>query len=161
MGMLQNRVIEYLRVHEWKFDLSEEAGFIRYTISGNNGSWTTLLDVDEDDNLMIITARIPVVVPEPARTRVAEYCVRANCRLSYGSFSMEFDDGEVFLRTTVFSPEDKDGIEALEFAMNINASVFDDHLPAIMSVAFSSVNPADALEEVLGGKKPDKSYLYN
>jgi hypothetical protein len=90
---------------------------------------------------------------------MAELITRLNYEEAFGNFEMDFEDGEIRYKTSIF-------YESLEpttqFVKNIiiqNIMSMDDSLPALTGLAFQNMTPIDAfkLVEEIETKKENKT----
>ncbi|MGB3402716.1 MAG: YbjN domain-containing protein [Microcoleaceae cyanobacterium] len=74
---------------------------LRIPINGENGFWDCFVEAREEDRQCLIYSVYRERVPQFKRLAMAEFITRANYGLPMGCFEMEFDEGEVRLRTSI------------------------------------------------------------
>lgn len=116
-----------------------------------SGRWSLFAQTDQAAAGVLVYSVFPRRTPEDRRPAMAEFGARVNYLLRYGDIEMDFDDGEVRVRTSARGgPEPLSFFVAAELvAANLEASelVF----PAIEEVALKGRSPSEALADVLSG----------
>jgi len=140
-----------LRARRWPFITLPELGDgLRVDFAGTSGRWTCLgLEAGVHQGLVLISV-CPVSCPPDARPRAAELCLRANQGLVFGSLELDFDTGELRLKTSVPTPDGTLPEELCAALLDANLASFDRHLPALMSVLYGGAAPLDALAKITG-----------
>jgi len=139
-----------LRARRWPFTVLPELGdALRVDFAGASGRWTCLgLEAGVHQGLVLISVG-PVACPEEARARTAELCLRANQGLIFGSLELDFDSGEVRLKTSVPTPDGTLTPELCATLLDTNLAAFDRHLPAVMSVIYGGATPSEAMARLV------------
>ncbi|MCC6620590.1 MAG: YbjN domain-containing protein [Deltaproteobacteria bacterium] len=138
-----------LRQRRWPYIALPELGeAVRVDFAGTSGRWTCLgLEAGQHQGLVFLSV-CPVACPADARARVAELCLRANQGLVFGSLELDYDTGEVRLKTSVPTPDATLPAELCALLLDTNLAAFDRHLPAIMTVIYGGATPAEALAKL-------------
>jgi len=102
------------------------------------------------DFLCIFYSYIRLKVDEPSRASVMEYLTRVNSTLSYGSFDMDLDDGEVRFRLYL-SCIDRDSLSDTLIGKHLVTSLvmFEEYGDGLLAVMSGAKSPKEALGEVL------------
>lgn len=140
--MLQT-VISHLTEHGLRFGQAEARPEVFTSISTRKGSYFCFISVA--DEIFRCFTSISCHVPVERRQSVAELLVRINWKVLLGNFEIDFRDGEIRYRVTVDlrAGELTDGM--VESALRASLSTVDQFFPAIMSVLWNDVSPADAV----------------
>jgi hypothetical protein len=129
---------------------SQVAGEPRFmlAISGDNAHYVCHLRVDEERCFVLFYTLCPLVVPEDARTRMAEFVARANYGLPIGNFEIDVRDGEVRFKTSI-DVEDARVTEALlRPVVYANTHTMDRYMPGIVDVLYRGGDPAAVVEAI-------------
>jgi len=122
-------------------------------VEGDNGRWVSVAQVSADRDIVVFTSVLALFVPEPRRGRLAEFITRANFGLMLGAFQFDMDEGEVHFVTSV----DFTGVDPTPYAdsgaligmirriVHVNVVNVDRYLPALMTVVYGDVDPAEAV----------------
>jgi hypothetical protein len=144
------KIVNFFTEVEWPFFVIEGQRTLRLNYRGNNGRFTCSAQFLEERNYFMFYSFSPVSVPEHKRLIVAEFLTRANYRLIFGNFEMDFTDGEVYYRTSL----NVEGINLdsarISHVVYTNVSMMDRYLPGIMQVIYSNVSAADAIAQIEG-----------
>jgi len=156
------QVVELFRAKDWKFEVYEESDLVRTGIEGDNGHWQVMaIALDEDDAVLMLSL-FPQKCPSHRRARCAELITRINFGMMMGCFEMDYDSGKIHFKTTLpFMRGDLNTV-LLENVVMLNLACIDRFLPAIMSVIYAGISPAQALaaarrqakDELRSGRKP-------
>lgn len=147
MKDLQSTVRDHLGEHGINFRFHPESNLFEFGINGENGNWKMYILCDEDRRLLEINAVCPVYTPDRQRLPMCELLARINNSILLGKFSMDFEDGEVTLKTNSVYKETEMSEECLEILLYSNYQTLDRFLPAIMSVNYRHNDPVLAFIE--------------
>jgi len=104
---------------------------IRLSFSGNScGSWTTLIQLDADNKLLVLYAVFPKAVPAAKRQSISLILMNENYDRSIGSFEMDQEDGELRYRSSISLSADWDE-EAFLQLLGDQLKIMERYLPAI------------------------------
>ena len=141
---------------EWPCERVEEGplAMLRSRYQGSNGTFDCWFQVRRREEQFMFYCRAPVNVPEGRRQSVAEFMARANYGMVLGNFELDMDDGEMRFKCSA----DVEGLEINDiFLKNVvytSVVTMNRYLPGLMKVAFSSMDPVDAVNEI---EKPAES----
>ena len=146
MSALFQTVRAYFDDNDWPVDVHDELPIVRMSYEGEHGSWPVYTRVYDERDQVAVLCTLPDLVAPKARKAVAELLARANFDLPYGSWEMDFDDGEVRFRTSIDVSRAKltDGL--LDPMVRTGLSVVDEFLPSLQAVASGKLSPAKAIE---------------
>lgn len=152
MSTLFETVRAYFQDNDWPADLHDELPIMRMEYEGANGSWPVYARVYEERDQVAVLCTLADPVPATARPAVAELLARANFDLTYGSWEMDFDDGEVRFRTSIDVSRAAltDGL--LDPMVRTGLEVVDQFLPALRAVASGASSPAQAIAQYRGSQ---------
>ena len=136
-------VLEYLESEELVFAVVEPGRAVAIELDDEEATWScTAIWDDEDETLFFYGAC--GVVPPARLAAAAEYITRANSGLSVGNLEMDYDDGEVCVKTSA----DLTDLEVVTALI--------DHLLGANVVAVAAFAPG--LLEVIEGRDPAEAY---
>ena len=103
-----------------------------------------------DDFMCIIYSCIRLKADEQSRASVMEYLTRINYTLSYGSFDMDLDDGEIRFRLYL-SCIDRETLSDTLIGTHLATSqvMFEYYGDGLLAVMSGTKSPQEALDEVL------------
>ena len=87
-------------------------------------------------------------VPPERRTAAAEFLTRANYALPLGNFEMDFEDGEVRLKSSISFAGETLTDTLIHNTLYPATSVATTYFPGLLKVAFGNVNPVDVIKEI-------------
>lgn len=143
-------VAKFFQQENWDFLQVEGASSLALQFLGDHASWLCLAKVREAQKQFIFYSICPVNAPEEKRLVVAEFLIRANCDLSIGKFELDFNNGEIFCKTSIDLTERQLDSPLLKRLVYINLALMDSYLPGIESVIYRDVAAVDAIAQIEG-----------
>ena len=127
--------------------MSETTAY-RFGVAGTNGNFRVVVHCNVELEQLYDYVLTDVRVPEDRRLAVAELSTRANYGMRIGNFELDLRDGEVRYKSSVDFEHN-----ALTASLAMNAlmpalGTMDRYFPAVMGVAFGSIDPAEAIAEL-------------
>jgi len=101
MGKIIEKMCEYLDSDDWKYEQDNER-HIRLNYSGNSGFIRCHIHSSEDDDFLGVTSVFPLNIPAERRNEVSSLITMINYRLRVGNFKMDYDDGEIAFKASMF-----------------------------------------------------------
>ncbi len=139
------QVVELFRAKDWEFEVDEESDFVRTGIEGDNGHWQVMAVASDDDDAVLMLSLFPQRCPAHRRAPCAELLTRINFGMMMGCFEMDYDSGRIHFKTTLPFARGDLNVALLDSVVMLNLARMDRFLPAIMSVIYAGISPAQAL----------------
>ena len=119
---------------------------------GENGTYTChayVLGETPGSDLVVIVfqSTSPVNIPPHKRVAVAEYLTRVNWSSVLGTFSMDFDEGEIRCRSSLVTNSVPPVAGYIRKLVIHNVVTMDQYFPALMAIIYSGVAPQQAFEQ--------------
>ena len=140
-------IIEYFKGHDWKFTLDDERPVLHTGFSGQNGEWRCVAALEREETQFAFLSFLPCKAPAKVRRTCSELLVRINYRLSTGAFQMDWDDGEILMKTTTIISGERLSSEIIHPVVGLNLTTMDHFFPAFMKVLYTGAKPKEALEQ--------------
>ncbi len=144
------RVVELLTIDSIAYTyLSEQSKVI---FPAKTASVELFIEVCAKDKFYEVATALPIKVPESRRKELAELICRINNKLVYGTFLMDYNDGE--LRYRVLGMIDQDKFEATGFDEFFGDTVqscltaIEDMHEIFLKVSFAELTAAQGMELV-------------
>ncbi|MCR8657461.1 YbjN domain-containing protein [Paenibacillus endoradicis] len=130
---LSNQLEQFLVNHQIKYDFHNEQ-LIRLKLHGKNQvSWTELIRIEDDSQLIIFYAIFPTLVDEQHREQFALQFINENYDLMNGAFEMDIADGELRFRSTLLCPTGIDEYSMMKI-MNEHVLIMEQYVPALQDI---------------------------
>ncbi|NES83456.1 MAG: YbjN domain-containing protein [Moorea sp. SIO2B7] len=142
-------VINFFKAEEWPFLEEEDKSILYMNFKGENGEWSCLAKVKEEENQFIFYSLYPAV-PEEKRQAIAEFITRANYGTILGNFELDFDDGEIRYKTSIDVEGDSLSFALIQQMVYANVMMMDEYLPGIMAVIESEMEVKEAILQIEG-----------
>jgi hypothetical protein len=139
------QVVGLFRAKDWEFEVDEESDLVRTGIEGDNGHWQVMAIASDDDDALLILSLFPQRCPAHRRAPCAELLTRINLGMMMGCFEMDYDSGRIHFKTTLPFARGDLNSATLDSVVMLNLARMDWFLPAIMSVIYAGISPAQAL----------------
>ena len=146
------QIVEFFKQQEWQFTTIEDKTIALLGISGKKGKFQCVADVREDEKKFIFLSICGVNVPENKRIQVNELLMRLNFVLFLGNFDMDFDDGEIRFKTSIYYGDSLLNPEIIENLILNNISTMDSSLEGIMSMIYGDSTAIQAYKSIENGE---------
>jgi hypothetical protein len=150
-------LIEYLKKKKWSYGLGKEDGVIIFNLSGQNGTFPCIADIQASKTRFIFVTICPSNCPNHKKAIIAELLTRLNFFIYYGTFEMNYDNGEIRFKTSI--PLDHLTLteDIIDDVIMSNISIMDECSPAILRLIYGSELTAldtysDLIESATRGK---------
>ncbi|MCC6622025.1 MAG: YbjN domain-containing protein [Deltaproteobacteria bacterium] len=153
MGRLHDAATAFLDDEGWAYEVQpappgRDGQRIHFRFTSETTQYDCWIVCYEETERLCVLALLPIVVPEPMRLPIAEYITRANYGIMVGNFELDFQDGEVRMKT---SADVEDTPISHTFVRNLlvaNLGTADRYFPGFVKVLYSNMEPADAIAVV-------------
>lgn len=111
-----------------------------YPYKGETGSWTARVlveDKPEAVKLWVMTT-MPVVIPEPRRSELADFLMRINPEFSPGHFILLMESGEIVYIASIELMDGPLTPKMLEHYFHSSLSLMDGFLPHFLTLAYGT-----------------------
>lgn len=153
-----SKLVEFFEEDDWSFEWLEGTSTLKLDTEGYSGEWICLAQAHDDENQFIFYSVFPERVPYHQRQRMAEFITRANFGLVLGCFEMDFDDGELRLRTSIDVTDDELTVPLIRQLVYANLVIMDRYYEGIERVMDTADEPADIINDVEATVTPDDDY---
>ena len=138
---------DWLSANDWQITAHAAGGWYAMSYHGLHADWRVIVDCSETaaSRRVLVYSVFPVRVPAGRRSAVSEFLTRANYGMPLATFELDFDDGEVRLRTVAETADSSISGETIDRLLMANLGASDRYLPALLGVAFGRLDPAEAV----------------
>ena len=158
MGILFDAVVAFFEQDHFPIQRIGDETAASATVQGENGYWSCVAQVVEEDRLFLFYSASPLETPPEKRADMAEFIARANFGAPLGNFEMnyDFEGSDVRYKTTlnVLHVPDELLLEStwiqhlIGETVYANVSMMDRYLPGIRVLLEDNVPPATAIRLV-------------
>jgi len=139
---------KYFDDQEWEYSQIKDTTIFLLGVSGENGNFRCIADVDEKDKKFSFFSVFGLNAPEKKKAQMAELLTRLNTNEFLGNFEMDFDDGEIRYKTSIWYESIKPNKKLIENMTMINIVTMDNAIPAITGLIFKNLSPLKGYELV-------------
>lgn len=137
-------VASYFRLMGWAFDpIDKSTLFVPRSVS--SGSLQCFAHVY--DRALLFESLYPFSVPPSKLMLVAEFVTRANWHTPFGTLQLDFDDGEVMVKTALVISTASLSLPLVEAVVHPNLAAADRWFRGLAAVCFADVSPRIAVEQ--------------
>ncbi|MGE5398542.1 MAG: YbjN domain-containing protein [Chitinophagales bacterium] len=147
MGQIFETILEFFEDNDWQVDLVD-FNLLRTAFFGKNGKFDLYGHELTDKEGILFHCRCPVNVPESKRVEVAEFLTRANFEMLLGNFEMDWEDGEVRYKTSLYTNDEAATVAMVEPLVWSNVYRMDQYFPGLMSIIYGNLSPKEAIDMV-------------
>jgi len=139
---------KYFDDQEWEYSQIKDTTIFLLGVSGENGNFRCIADVDEKDKKFSFFSVFGLNAPEKKKAQMAELLTRLNTNEFLGNFEMDFDDGEIRYKTSIWYESIKPNKKLIENMTMINIVTMDNAIPAITGLILKNLSPLKGYELV-------------
>lgn len=148
MSRIYDAALAWFESDDWTCDTDPEKGMIVVSVAGRNHQWRCVATCSEQLQVFRFYSLLVPETPGDQRARLGEFLNRANFGLQLGCFEIDYEDGEIRLRTSVDLEGTDDPTAAIRQTVYANVGVADRYYPGIMAVLHADVPPREAIERL-------------
>ncbi len=140
-----NRIIEFYKKQDWAYTIVKDKQVVLLGISGKNGKFQFVVDVNEDKKRIVALSICNSNVPEAKMSYMSELLTQINYGKFLGNFELNFDDGEIRYKTSMYYSGTELSDDVIKNLLMVNIASMDTGLPAIMKLLYNEISPKDAI----------------
>ena len=142
---------KFFKKDGWRHEFDDENGLFTCGVAIDNAVGNAKVYVHVADDRATCVYTFPVAAPESVRVKVAELVCRLGYKLAFGSFDMDFDDGELRFRYVMPSEElEADPMEKAQRLLYLPHAMITRYGPAFIKVVLGARTPKEAIREAEG-----------
>lgn len=154
MAFIYDQMMEFFQQDEWRVSPIEDTTIVTTTVSGQNGSWPCVGQVDEDFGVFIFYSAYPETIPTEKLEDMATFITYANYEMLVGNFELSFDDGELRYKTSLNLREIPEAaltfdnllVKLIDRQVYTNVQTMDRYFPGIEAILNEDVSPEQAIQ---------------
>lgn len=147
MGQIFDVMVNYFQSSDWNFIAVNEQT-LRVDFSGDNGNYTCYGKELSPREGCLFYCTCPVKVPESQRMEAAKFLTLANYGLIVGNFEMDWSDGEVRFKTSLYSNGAEFTNDLMEPLVWNNLIIMDKYFPGLMALLYGNLTAEAAVSMV-------------
>ncbi|MDE5764123.1 MAG: YbjN domain-containing protein [Ruminococcus sp.] len=136
----------FLHEDDWKFSEVDDGGVIRTGVKLNSKIKNADVYINVLKESFVVLSVPKLGADKNCMDEMAEFITRANYGLNHGNFEMDYSDGEIRYKTSLYCGDVVPTYEQIKAAIYINISTLDDYGNGIAMVAFGMGTPEEAVE---------------
>ncbi|MBN2446604.1 MAG: YbjN domain-containing protein [Phycisphaerae bacterium] len=146
---LLDLVCTYLEADDFAHHFCHEPPAIKTGFHGNTSTYAVQVVAPSDPAALGVYVRIPTLVPESHRERMAEAVTRANCGLLLGAFEYDIGEGTLGFRSTMPVADSTVTHEQFQHLLFSSLATADRYHRAFCRLIFGDdMSPAEVIAEV-------------
>ncbi len=143
---IADAVSMFLHEDDWKFSEVDDDGIIRTGIRIESKLKSADIYINVLKDSFVVVSVPALKADKDCINEMAEFITRANYGLNHGNFEMDYKDGEIRYKTSMYCGNIIPTHEQIKAAIYINISTLDDYGNGIAMVAFGMGTPEEAVE---------------
>lgn len=136
----------FLKEQKWDYSKNEKSNVFVFGISGENGSFQCIIDVNEDSKQLMIYTYCGSNCPKSKFSDMLRLLNYLNYKIILGNFEMDNEVGEIRFRTSIDYTHLKPTPNIVESLAMPNIVAMDMHLPIIMGIIHGGYTLKKAME---------------
>ncbi|MDE6774845.1 MAG: YbjN domain-containing protein [Ruminococcus sp.] len=142
---IADAVSMFLHEDDWKFSEVDDDGIIRTGIRIESKLKSADIYINVLKDSFVVVSVPALKADKDCINEMAEFITRANYGLNHGNFEMDYRDGEIRYKTSMYCGNMIPTPEQIKAVIYINVSTLDDYGNGIAMVAFGMSTPEDAI----------------
>ncbi|MDE5764124.1 MAG: YbjN domain-containing protein [Ruminococcus sp.] len=139
-------ITDFLRSEDWNFEeLNEENGIIELGVKLNSKLKKADIYINVLENGFIVNAVPQLSADKDCIKDMTEFITRANYGLHHGNFELDYRDGEIRYKTSLFIGDEIPTYDQIEAMIYISVKTLDRYGNGLAMVAFGMGTPEDAI----------------
>jgi hypothetical protein len=138
------QIINFFRHKDWSFTQIKDKTIVILGISGKNGKFQLVADIRESEKQIAFFTICGINTPENKKPEICALLTRLNFGKFLGNFEMDYDDGEIRYKTSMYYGDIKLDDDVIERLVMTNIMTMDISLPSIMSLIYGDISPVEA-----------------
>ncbi|MCX6210884.1 MAG: YbjN domain-containing protein [Bacteroidetes bacterium] len=139
---------DYFREEGWEFTQLDDKNVFLFGIAGKNGNFQCIADIKEEEHKFLFFSICGANTPIEKRPQILELINQLNYSLFLGNFEMDFEDGEVRYKTSIYYDSITPNKDMLDQLIMTNIITMDEYLPALTGVMFGGLTTLEAISLV-------------
>ena len=137
-------IIDFFNKQEWHYTLIEAKRIVVLRMSGKNGAFQCIVDIQEDEQKFIFFSFCPANVPGIKKVEMSELLTRLNFGRFYGNFEMDYNEGVIRYKTTLYYDTLQITPKIIEHLIMSNIIAMDTALNGIIQLIEGDITPLQA-----------------
>ena len=142
------QIIDFFKQQQWQYTIVENKTIALFGISGEKVNFQCMADVREEDAEFIFFSICGVKVPENRRSEVSELLTRINFGIFLGNFEMDFEDGEIRFKVSIYFEESQLSFKTIENLILRNISTMDSYVDSIIRMIYGNYSAIEAYKNI-------------
>ncbi|MDE6774844.1 MAG: YbjN domain-containing protein [Ruminococcus sp.] len=138
-------ITDFLRKDNWNFEKVNENGIIELGVKLNSKLKKADIYINVLEHGFIVNSVPSLSADKDCIKDMTEFITRANYGLNHGNFEMDYRDGEIRYKTSLFSDDEIPTHEQIEAMIYINVTTLDNYGNGLAMIAFGMGTPEDAI----------------
>ncbi|MDR0883023.1 MAG: YbjN domain-containing protein [Oscillospiraceae bacterium] len=146
---LAKQIENYLNSQEWHFDFDQEIGHFKFGMNINSKVKNVNIRILVADDFFTVYATAPMRADENdfvTMHSLGEYFSRANFGLRTGNFEIDFNDGEMRYKASLYVPDQLPTLKMVERVVDIPFGMWGRYGNGMLNVLYSGGEPAKEIE---------------
>lgn len=143
-----SKIIDFFKKEGWSYVPVENETAVILGVKGENGNFECLAEVNEVNNSFIFFSIFNENIPEGKRSEVSELLTRLNYGKFQGNFEMDFEDGELRYKTSIYYGSQGLNLDVIENMVLTNIATMDRSIGGFMRLIYGNINPLDAYLQI-------------
>ncbi|HUB62559.1 MAG TPA: YbjN domain-containing protein [Puia sp.] len=140
------KIIAYLKGKGWSYTENKERGLINFSLSGDNGIFQCIAQVEEERRRLGFYSYCIATCPSDAILKMAELLMRLNTTVFFGNFELNFETGVIVYKTSLYGEDIELTPAVLDNVIISNVYVMDNYTPILLRLIYSNLSPVEAFQ---------------
>ena len=141
------KVIEYFNSKGFKYKQEDDNNIVTaFPVDNKLANIKEIINVNDDS--YCVMAQCPLFVEKTYRAAISEYITRVNYAMRFGSFEMDYSDGEILFKLTKSTLSGLPTDEDIEHSIFLPLSMYSVYGNGIADVIFQDKSPEEVIRSI-------------
>lgn len=145
---IADAIRNFFITENWNFKDIDERGVFRTGHTLKSKAKNAQIYINVNSTSFSIVSIFPISADEKSLDAIAEFITRANYGTIHGNFEMDYNDGEIRYKTSMYCGEQLPTNDQIGSLLAFNILTLDKYGDALIKVNFGMLNPKEAIDEV-------------
>ncbi len=145
---IADAIVDFFHKDDWNFKEIDENGVIRTGVTLKAKAKKADININVTNTGFAINSSLPFSADQDSMAATAEFIARANFGMMHGNFELDFRDGEIRYKTTLYCEELTPTFKQIHFLLYVNLTTLEKYANGLMKVVFGMATPKEAIDEI-------------
>lgn len=145
---LASQTAAYLKSQNWQYEFNEADGIFRFGMNLDSRVHSCRVTILVEEHSFTAYAICPIRVDAEHLPAVANYLTRANFGMKLGNFELDYRDGEIRFKSSLFCGGAVPPLDVMERVVDVSFMMLQAYGDGLLNVIFAEADPAQEIAKI-------------